>query len=312
MKTSRLWIVGVLLALLCVGTALALYLSQGESPLPEPAKTSAPEQRETQPVEHTPEAAPGQSAAPEAPSPVEQTGESTETPGADSPTPTESAAPVPDESAATTPPERATPAPGVSQTPAPGVPQTPVPGERHTPAPQDSAAPVPTAPTQPGTHTLAPSDTAAPTAPATHSPAAGNPTQTPSPAPPAPTVPVSPGGSGQDAARINELYADLNALRNEAISQLAALADQAEAEWLSIRDKHPSRKKFVLKYYDQAAELEASYDAQVDALCNELQYLLNKTGGDPSVVRQIRAEYDAEKESARAEYYRRFMTLLDL
>lgn len=310
MKTSRIWIVAVLLALLCVGTALALYLSQCETTPSEPGETSAPEQRETQPVEHTPEAVPGQSAAPEAPSPVEQTGESTETPGADSPAPTESAAPGPDESAAPTPTERATPAPWASQTPAPGVIHTPVPGERHTPAPQDSAAPVPTAPTQPGTHTSAPSDTAAPTAPATHSPAAGNPTQTPSPAPPAPTVPVSPGGSGQDAARINELYASLNALRSAAISQLAALADQAEAEWLSIRDKHPSRKRFVMRYYDQATELEASYDAQVDALCNELQYLLNKTGGDPSAVRQIRAEYEAEKESARSAYYQRFLSLL--
>ena len=307
MKTSRIWIVAVLLALLCVGTALALYLSQGETPLPEPVETSAPEQRETQPVEHTPEAAPGQSAAPEAPSPVEQTGESTGTPGADSPPPTESAAPGPDESAAPTPTERATPAPGASQTPAPGVPQTPVPGERHTPAPQDSAAPVPTAPTQPGTHTPAPPDTAAP---ATHTPAATNPAETAAPATPAPTVPVSPGGSGRDAARINELYASLNALRSAAVSQLAALADQAEAEWLSIRDSRPSRKEFVLKYYDQATGLEASYDAQVDAVCNELQYLLTKTGGDPSVVRQIRAEYEAEKESARSAYYQRFLSLL--
>ena len=291
MKTSRLWIVAVLLALLCVGTVLALYLSKDETPLSEPGETSAPEQRETQPAEHTPEAAPGQSAAPESPSPVEQIGESTGTPGADSPAPTESAAPGPDESA----------------TPAPGVIHTPVPGERHTPAPQDSAAPVPTAPTQPGTHTSAPPDIAAP---ATHSPAVTNPAETAAPATPAPTVPVTPGGSGQDAARINELYADLNALRNEAISQLAALADQAEAEWLSIRDKHPSRKRFVMRYYDQATELEASYDAQVDAVCNELQYLLNKTGGDPSVVRQIRAEYDAEKESARSAYYQRFLSLL--
>ncbi|MBR3083666.1 MAG: hypothetical protein IKH03_03760 [Oscillospiraceae bacterium] len=295
MKTSRLWIVGVLLALLCVGTALALYLAKDESPLSEPAETSAPEQGEAQSTESTPEA----------PSPLEQTDENTGVSAVDDPSaPTESADPVSGEGAAPAPTEGATPAPGVIH--------TPVPGERHTPAPQDSAAPVPTAPTQPGTHTSAPPDTAAPTAPATHSPAAGNPTQTPSPAPPAPTVPVSPGGSGPDAARIDELYAELNALRSEAISQLAALADQAEAEWLSIRDKHPSRRKFITKYYDQAAELEASYDARVDALCNELQYLLDKTGGDLSIVRQIRSEYDAEKESARAEYYRRFMTLLDL
>ena len=307
MKTSRIWIVAVLLALLCVGTVLALYLSKDETPPPEPVETSAPEQRETQPAEHTPEAAPGQSAAPEAPSPVEQTGESTGTPAADSPAPTESAAPGPDESAAPTPTERATPAPWASQTPAPSVIHTPVPGERHTPAPQDSAAPVPTAPTQPGTHTPTPSDTAAP---ATHSPAVTNPAETAAPATPAPTVPVTPGGSGQDAARINELYASLNALRSAAVSQLAALADQAEAEWLSIRDSRPSRKEFVLKYYDQASGLEASYDAQVDAVCNELQYLLNKTGGDPSVVRQIRAEYEAEKESARSAYYQRFLSLL--
>lgn len=307
MKTSRFWIVAVLLALLCVGTVLALYLSKDETPLSDPVETSAPAQRETHPAEHTPEAAPGQSAAPEAPSPVEQTGESTGTPGADSPAPTESAAPGPDESAAPTPTERATPAPGASQTPAPGVTQTPVPGERQTPAPQDSAAPVPTATTQPGTHTPAPSDTAAPT---THTPAVTNPAETAAPATPAPTVPVSPGGSGQDAARINELYASLNALRSAAVSQLAALANQAEAEWLSIRDSHPSKKDFVLKYYDQASGLEASYDAQVDAVCNELQYLLNKTGGDPSVVRQIRAEYEAEKESARSAYYQRFLSLL--
>ena len=299
MKTSRFWIVAVLLALLCVGTVLALYLSKDETPLSDPVETSAPAQRETQPAEHTPEAAPGQSAAPEAPSPVEQTGESTGTPGADSPAPTESAAP--------TPTERATPAPWASQTPAPGVTQTPVPGERHTPAPQDSAAPVPTATTQPGTHTPAPPDTAAPT---THTPAVTNSAETAAPATPAPTVPVSPGGSGQDAARINELYASLNALRSAAVSQLAALANQAEAEWLSIRDSHPSKKDFVLKYYDQASGLEASYDAQVDAVCNELQYLLNKTGGDSSVVRQIRAEYEAEKESARSAYYQRFLSLL--
>lgn len=307
MKTSRIWIIAVLLVLICVGTVLALYLSKDETPLSDPVETSAPEQRETQPVEHTPEAAPGQSAAPEAPSPVEQIGESTGTSAADSPAPTESAAPGPDESAAPTPTERATPAPGASQTPAPGLTQTPVPGERHTPAPQDSAAPVPTAPTQPGTHTPAPPDAAAPT---THTPAVTNSAETAAPATPAPTVPVSPGGSGQDAARINELYASLNALRSAAVSQLAALANQAEAEWLSIRDSHPSKKDFVLKYYDQASGLEASYDAQVDAVCNELQYLLNRTGGDSSVVRQIRAEYEAEKESARSAYYQRFLSLL--
>lgn len=310
MKTSRLWIVGVLLALLCVGTALALYLAKDESPLSEPAETSAPEQGEAQSTESTPEA----------PSPLEQTDENTGVSAADDPSaPTESADPVSGEGAAPAPTEGVAPAPGTEGVapspgtegvaPAPGVGQTPVPGERHTPAPQDSAAPVPTAPTQPGTHTPTPSDAAAP---ATQSPTVTNPAQTASPVPPAPTIPLSSGGTGPDAARIDELYAELNALRSEAISQLAALADQAEAEWLSIRDRHPSRRKFITKYYDQAAELEASYDARVEALCNELQYLLDKTGGDLSIVRQIRSEYDAEKESARAEYYRRFMTLLDL
>ncbi len=293
MKTSRLWIVGVLLALLCVGTALALYLAKDESPLSEPAETSAPEQGEAQSTESTPEA----------PSPLEQTDENTGVSAVDDPSaPTESADPVSGEGAAPAPTEGVAPAPGVGQTPGPGARQTPV--------PQGSAAPVaPTAPTQPGTDSSAPSDTAAP---ATQSPTVTNPVQTASPVPPAPTIPLSSGGTGPDAARIDELYAELNALRSEAILQLAALADQAETEWLSIRDRHPSRRKFITKYYDQAAELEASYDARVDALCNELQYLLDKTGGDLSIVRQIRSEYDAEKESARAEYYRRFMTLLDL
>jgi hypothetical protein len=131
-----------------------------------------------------------------------------------------------------------------------------------------------------------------------------------------PTATVTPGGTGSpggntdDAARIRELYAQLNALRAEAVAQLAALADQAEAEWLSIQGTTFSKKEFVLRYFNQGTALEASYDAKVDAVCNELQYLINKTGGDTSLVRQIRSAYESEKESARAAYYQRFMALL--
>lgn len=294
MKHSRIWVTAVLLILLCVGTALALHFSRSGSGSGGPGGTEAQQVSGEQPVGDAP--ALSETARPSA----GQGG------GEDM---TETAVPTPTESGAPT--ERDAPAPTGSGAPrdsnAPTGSDAPTPAESGALTPTETGALTPT-----DSQTPAPSATAAPTAPSTQRPGVTEPPKVTASPSPTPTVPVSPGRVDQDAARIDELYAGLNALRSEAVSRLAALADQAEAEWLSIRDRHPSRKNFIMKYYDQGAELEASYDAQVDALCNELQYLLSKTGGDVAAVRQIRAEYEAEKESARSAYYQRFMTLLDL
>ena len=309
MKHANVWILSVLLALLCVGTALALFASHGW----KQAEPTVPEQSETQPAQSGVESDPAESEAPASGTPEEgsDTQDETLTDGAVP----ENNAPAPVESATHTPGGSAAPAPGGTHT-------SPAPGQSAAPNPHGSAAPAPTgtgasASPVPGTQTPPPSGSAAPATQSPVSPApsaSAAPGETAAPTVSLPTMPALPveTGTSEEAKRINELYAELSALRSEAIAQLAALADQAEAEWLAIRDKHPSRKKFITKYYEQGTELEASYDAQMDALCNELQYLLTKTGGDVAVVRQIRAEYEAEKESARAAYYQRFMTLLDL
>lgn len=106
-------------------------------------------------------------------------------------------------------------------------------------------------------------------------------------------------------ARIDELKNQVYDLRADYQGQLKGLESAAADEYLAIPKEERTedkRTEIALRYYNSALELEGECDAKIDAICAELQLLLIQTGGDETIVREIRSEYNAEKESLKSKY----------
>lgn len=150
------------------------------------------------------------------------------------------------------------------------------------------------------------------TEPSTQTPSS-QPTQ-PQPTQPQPTQP-SQSSESEDAdlaakqARIDELVAEVYALRDYYTAQLAALEAAAIAEYEALppAERTPSRKQDIaFACIDAAYALEDECDARMDAICQELSYLLLETGGSMSLVTDIRYAYASEKETARSVFLEKY------
>lgn len=110
-------------------------------------------------------------------------------------------------------------------------------------------------------------------------------------------------------ARIDELVAEVYALRDYYTGQLLALEASAKAQYdaLPPEDRTPQKKQDIaLSCIDAAYALENECDARMDSICQELSYLLLETGGSMSLVTDIRYTYASEKESARTAFLQKY------
>ena len=130
-----------------------------------------------------------------------------------------------------------------------------------------------------------------------------------------PTQPTEPPVSEPDdgladkKARIDALVAEVYALRDYYTAQLLALEASAIAQYeaLSPEERTPQRKEDIaLNCIDAAYALENECDARMDAICQELSYLLLETGGSMSLVTDIRYAYASEKETARTAFLQKY------
>lgn len=110
-------------------------------------------------------------------------------------------------------------------------------------------------------------------------------------------------------ARIEELVAEVYALRDYYTAQLQALEASAKAQYeaLSLEERTPQQKQDIaLSCVDAAYALENECDARMDAVCQELSYLLLETGGSMSLITDIRYAYASEKETVRTAFLQKY------
>ena len=199
----------------------------------------------------------------------------------------------------------------------PELPEVTVPGtepsasstpEKTTEPSSEESEPPATAPSQSAAQTEA-SSSETETAPAPET--TTRPTETePAPTEPPTTQPPTESTDLEAAeARIDELVDEVYALRDYYTAQLAALEASARAEYEALppEERSPERKQEIaFRCIDQAYALEDACDSRMDAICEELSYLLLQTGGSFSLVTEIRYAYASEKEAARTEFLNKY------
>ena len=102
------------------------------------------------------------------------------------------------------------------------------------------------------------------------------------------------------AAMVGEIYA----LRNSFTGQLDDLLQQAKAEYgaMSPEDREKKKSALASKYIGLAGSLESSCDSQMEEILGRIQKHLKETGGDPSLVKEIRKVYENEKALKKSSY----------
>lgn len=108
------------------------------------------------------------------------------------------------------------------------------------------------------------------------------------------------------AAAVSKLYglqAQYTGSIDGAISSAHALYREQKA---ATGSEMKARTSAFNKLTGDVSSLEASCDAQVEAVLSELTNQLNSIGADTSVVSTIRGTYAAEKEDRRAGYIQKF------
>lgn len=102
------------------------------------------------------------------------------------------------------------------------------------------------------------------------------------------------------AAMVGEIYA----LRSSFVGQLDDLLQQAKAEYAALSPAEREKQKNALasKYISLAGGLESSCDSQMESILSRIQKHLKETGGDPSLVKEIRKVYENEKALKKSYY----------
>lgn len=107
------------------------------------------------------------------------------------------------------------------------------------------------------------------------------------------------------AAMVGEIYA----LRASFVGQLDGLLQQAKAEYsaLSPEQREKQKNSLTSKYIGLAGNLESNCDSQMESILSRIQKHLKETGGDTSLVKEIRKVYENEK-ALKKSYYMSMMS----
>lgn len=100
-------------------------------------------------------------------------------------------------------------------------------------------------------------------------------------------------------SRLNQLIAQVYLLKSSFSGRIDSLIEQAKAEY--IANNCQNKAGIAGKYLRKGTDMEAECDARMESLLAEISSELQKTGGDSSIVSEIRSAYKNEKSIKKAE-----------
>ena len=112
------------------------------------------------------------------------------------------------------------------------------------------------------------------------------------------TVPATDEASNVEASKVESILARIYALRSSYTGRIDALVGQAISDYTA---KKGTKSQLMAKYIGLGHGLEGECDAQMEALLSELSKELKRTGGDLSLISEIRSAYQTEKSLKKAE-----------
>lgn len=107
------------------------------------------------------------------------------------------------------------------------------------------------------------------------------------------------GEDNRSKEKINELVARVYLLRSNFTGKINSLVEQAKAEF--IKGGSSNALGLARKYMNLGLGLEAECDGQIEIILQELSGELEKSGGDMSIIDDIKTAYDNEKSLKKAE-----------
>ena len=103
----------------------------------------------------------------------------------------------------------------------------------------------------------------------------------------------------QSKEKINELVARVYLLRSNFTGKINSLVEQAKAEFIKCGSSNALG--LARKYMNLGLGLESECDGQIEIILQELSGELEKSGGDMSIIDDIKTAYDNEKSLKKAE-----------
>lgn len=103
--------------------------------------------------------------------------------------------------------------------------------------------------------------------------------------------------SAVQPSRVDEIIAQIYVLRSGYTGKIDSLVGQALSDY---RAKKGTKSELMTKYIGLGYALEGECNGKMEALLSELQKELKRTGGDASLVSQIRSAYQTEKSLKKA------------
>ncbi|MBQ2613922.1 MAG: hypothetical protein IJB80_01150 [Clostridia bacterium] len=109
----------------------------------------------------------------------------------------------------------------------------------------------------------------------------------------------------EESSRLNELIGQIYVLRSSFVGRLNGLVAQAKQEYINGGGS-VSKGAILKRYMGIASGLEGQCDGQMESLLSQIKAELEKTGGDLSLIGQIRSTYQGEKRAKKAEILNQF------
>ena len=100
-----------------------------------------------------------------------------------------------------------------------------------------------------------------------------------------------------EQSNISNLVAQIYSLRSSFVGKLDSLIAQAKAEWSA---GGVNKKDFVSKYIGLGTSLEGQCDAQFESIISQIKEELKRTGGDESLISELKKAYRNEKTAKKA------------
>ncbi len=109
--------------------------------------------------------------------------------------------------------------------------------------------------------------------------------------------------------RLQELLAKVYLLRSNYVGRLNGLIEEAKSEYIARKKSTGKADKATIgsKYISKGSSLESECDGQMEALLGEIKTELERTGGDLSVVEEIRNTYNSEKSIKKADLINQYL-----
>lgn len=107
----------------------------------------------------------------------------------------------------------------------------------------------------------------------------------------------------ENSQAVEDIIARIYVLRSSYVGRLEGLVPVAWKEYIS---KKGTKSEIIAKYLAIGSSLEAECDGEMEALLAQLEAELRRTGGDLSLVSEIRGTYQREKSLKKAEMIQKY------